>query len=84
MNALGIYLFVSLLFVLGSIMEFAVIMAVQRWYDLRRKTKPANGNSYKRRGSLNVTSLIATIDGMAMILSFIAYTLFNAVYWIII
>ena len=84
MNALGIYLFVSLIFVLGSILELAVIMAVQRWYELRRRTKPANGNSYKRRGSLNVTSLIATIDGMAMILSFLAYTFFNAVYWTII
>ena len=84
MNALGIYLFVSLIFVLGSILELAVIMAVQRWYELRRRTKPASGNSYKRRGSLNVTSLIATIDGMAMTLSFLAYTLFNAVYWTII
>ena len=84
MNALGLYLFISLIFVLGSILELALIMAVQRWYELRRRTKPADGNSYKKRGSLNVTSLIATIDGMAMILSFLAYTFFNAIYWIII
>ena len=81
MNALGIYLFVSLIFILGSILELALIMAVQRWYELRRRTKPAHGNSYKRRGSLDVTSLIAIIDAVAMILSFFAYTLFNAVYW---
>ena len=81
MNALGIYLFVSLIFILGSILELALIMAVQRWYELGRRTKPANGNSYKGRGSFNVTSLIERIDGMAMILSFLAYTLFNAVHW---
>lgn len=84
MNALGMYLFVSLTFVLGSILELAVIMALQRWYELRRIKRPANKNSYKKRGSLDVTSLIATIDGMAMILSFLAYIIFTAVYWTII
>ena len=81
MNALGIYLFVSLIFILGSILEHAVIMAVQRWYELRRIKKASNGSGYKRGGSSQETSLMAIIDGMAMILSFSAYMFFNAVYW---
>ena len=84
MNALGIYLFVSLTFTLGSILELSVILALQRWYETRGRKKAARIYSYKRRGSLHVTSLIATIDGMAMIISFSAYTFFNAVYWAIV
>ena len=84
MNALGIYLFVSLTFILGSILELAVIMALQRWYESRGRNKAASIYGYKRRGSLHGTSLIARIDGMALIISFSTYTLFNAVYWKII
>ena len=82
MNALGIYLLTSLLFVIGSMLEFAVIMFLQRRHELAQTKKVANNSNLKsRRGSFDVKSMSAKIDGMAMIIFLSGYVLFNAVYW---
>ena len=82
MNALGIYLLTSLLFVIGSMLEFAVIMFLQRRHELAQTKKVANNRNLKsRRDSLDVKSMSAKIDGMAMIIFLSGYVLFNAVYW---
>ena len=82
MNALGIYLLTSLLFVIGSMLEFAVIMFVQRRHELGQAIKVATPSNLKsRRDSLDVKSWSAKIDGFAMIMFLSGYVLFNAVYW---
>ena len=82
MNALGIYLLVSLSFVIGSILEFAIIMFLHRRHDLGQDKKVADKNDYKGRvESLDIKTLSAKIDGIAMILFLSGYVLFNAVYW---
>ena len=40
MNALGIYLFVSLIFILGSILELALIMADKNSVEEGKSTNP--------------------------------------------
>ena len=82
MNALGIYLLTSLLFVIGSMLEFAVIMFVQRRHELGQASTVATPSNLKsRRSSLDIKSWSAKIDGFAMIIFLAGYVLFNAVYW---
>ena len=72
----------SLLFVIGSMLEFAVIMFLQRRHDLEQAMKVATPSNLKpRRGSLDVKSWSAKIDGYSMIMLLSGYFLFNAVYW---
>ena len=82
MNALGVYLLASLLFVIGSMLEFAIIMFLHRRHDLGQDKKVADKNDYKRReDSIDIKTLSAKIDGIALILFLSGYVLFNAVYW---
>ena len=82
MNALGVYLLASLLFVIGSMLEFAIIMFLHRRHDLGQDERVAGKNDFKTRvGSLDIKALSAKIDGIAMILFLSGYVLFNAVYW---
>ena len=84
MNALGIYLLASLTFVIGTILEFAVIMFLQRRSELREDVKVATTkNSILRKDSFDMKRLSAKIDGMAMVHFLSGYILFNAFYWII-
>ena len=84
MNALGIYLLASLTFVIGTILEFALIMFLQRRNELSGGTKVAMTNSLIiRRDSFDIKRLSAKIDGTAVILFLSGYILFNAFYWII-
>ena len=84
MNALGIYLLASLTFVIGTILEFAVIMFLQRRSELREYAKVATTKTLMmRRDSFDIKRLSAKIDGMAMVLFLSGYILFNAFYWII-
>ena len=84
MNALGIYLLASLTFVIGTILEFAVIMFLQRRSELRAGTKVETTKTLIiRRDSFDIKRLSAKIDGIAVILFLSGYILFNAFYWII-
>ena len=84
MNALGIYLLASLTFVIGTILEFAVIMFLQRRSELRAGTKVETTKTLIiGRDSFDIKRLSAKIDGMAMVLFLSGYILFNAFYWII-
>ena len=44
MSALGIYLAVSLIFIIGTLIEFAIVMTIRRTNDLKPQTmvKPCN------------------------------------------
>ena len=84
MNALGIYLLASLTFVTGSILEFAVIMFLQRSNELRGGAEVATvSNLTLRRTSFNIKTFSAKIDGIALIIFLTGYILFNAFYWIV-
>ena len=82
MNALGIYLLVSLTFLVGNILEFAAIMFLQRRQDLaagkkvERKANPKTGSAL-----YDIKTLSAKVDGMAMIIFLLGYLLFNMIYW---
>ena len=84
MNALGIYLLASLTFLIGAILEFAVIMFLQRRNELSGGTKVAmTSNLIIRRDSFDIKRRSAKIDWIAMILFPSGYILFNAFYWIV-
>ena len=80
MNALGVYLLVSLSFVIGSMMEFAGIMYLQRKHDLGRVIK-VGANFKGKRPTFDVKTWSAKIDGVAMFLFLSSYVLFNGIYW---
>ena len=84
MNALGIYLLASLTFVIGTILEYAVIIFLQRRSDLSAEAKVATIKNLKiRRDAVDIKRLSAKIDGIATILLQYGYILFNALYWIV-
>ena len=82
MNALGVYLLASLLFVIGSMLEFGIIMFLHRRHELGQNKRVAGKNDCKRRvDSRDIMALSAKIDCIAMIIFLSGYVLFNAVYW---
>ena len=81
MNALGVYLLVSLSFVIGSMMEFAGILNLQRKHDLGNVIKVGANFKWKRPTFEIIKTWSAKIDGIAMFLFLSSYVLFNGVYW---
>ena len=81
MNALGIYILISLFFILSAILEFAIILCITRRdefykYGVHDGMEELTRNKYRELYRLNTK-----IDGIAL-LSFISiFVLFNAVYW---
>ena len=115
MNALGVYLLTSLLFVFGTMIEFAFILLTKRIED-ENCTKPGkekekaaklgapftqvspldegNGNTTKEtedgekyETGMKLISIIkflpsaSKLDFVAFITFFLAYAVFNLVYW---
>ena len=84
MNALCIYLLASLMFVIGSILEFAVIMFLHRRNQLKGGAKVATtSNVMLRRASFDINTLSAKIDGIALIIFLSGYILFIVLYWVV-
>ena len=74
---------ISLLFVMGAMLEFAIMMFVQRKNELRNSNKVSIKGRLLRRGSFEMKKLSSKIDRMAMMLFVFAYVVFNVAYWII-
>ena len=49
MSALGIYLAVSLVFIIGTLIEFAIVMTIKRMNDLKQQTTVQPCNQLKLR-----------------------------------
>ena len=80
-NQLGVYLLISLSFVIAAMVEFAGIMFLQRKNRLIRRNKVTNNGELIRRGSFEMELLTMKIDSMALLIFSSAYVLFNSVYW---
>ena len=74
---------ISLLFVMAAMLEFAVMMFLQRNNELRNGNKVSTKGKLFRRGSFEMKKLSSKIDRMAMMLFVFAYVVFNVAYWII-
>ena len=68
---------------MGAMLEFAIMMFVQRKNELRNSNKVSIKGRLLRRGSFEMKKLSSKIDGMAMTLFVFAYLVFNVAYWII-
>ena len=68
---------------MAAMMEFAVMMFVQRKDELNKGNKVSIKGRLLRRGSFEMKKLSSKIDGITMILSVLAYFVFNVAYWII-
>ena len=80
-NQLGVYLLISLSFVIAAMVEFAGIMFMQRKNRLIRSNKVTNNGELIRRGSFEMELLTMKIDSMALLIFSSSYVLFNSVYW---
>ena len=80
-NQLGVYLLISLSFVIAAMVEFAGIMFLQRKNRLIRSNKVTNNGELIRRGSFEMELLTMKIDSMALLIFSSVYVLFNSVYW---
>ena len=83
MTALGIYISVSLFFLMGTILEFAIVLYLHRKQEYNNgKKKKKNANFIIKGGPLSELQLFGTIlDGMAFIFFMSSFILFNVVYW---
>ena len=89
LNVLGTYILVSLFFVIGTMLEMAVVLAYKRIMDNRISDRKVDGlkktkskqcgqndeDTPKLRPSTN------QIDVAALVLFFTSYLIFNGVYW---
>ena len=80
-NPLGIYLLISLFFVMTSMIEFAGITYIQRKNRLIGRNKVTNDGRLKRRGSFEMDQLTMKIDSVALVTFSLGYILFNYAYW---
>ena len=81
-NALGVYLLVSLFFVIAAMFEFAVILHLQRRHDLERYRKmEKQEGELGNKGTFEMKKLSAKIDRAALVLFFLCYVIFNCIYW---
>ena len=80
-NPLGIYLLISLFFVMTSMIEFAGITYIQRKNRLIGRNKVTHDGRLKRRGSFEMDQLAMKIDSVALVTFSLGYILFNYAYW---
>ena len=57
LNALGVYILLELLFVFGTIVEFAIVLVVRQKIDWSKKEEP----SYKELNKFEITGSITSI-----------------------
>ena len=81
MTALGLYLLVSLLFVMATMVEFAGVIFLKRKLDFSRDIRTDRTQSLERSGSFEIEKLSAKIDAIALLSFFVCYILFNGFYW---
>ena len=95
MNALGFYLLISLLFVFGSMVEFAAVLFYRQKMDRSKRPKTnldqKNGRIHRKIGIEWPTNdgmnpeeiLVATskIDWMAFVVFIALYSIFNFIYF---
>ena len=80
-NQLGIYLLISLFFVMTSMIEFAGITYIQRKNRLIGRNKVTSDGRLIRRGSFEMDQLAMKIDSVALVIFSLGYILFNYAYW---
>ena len=68
---------------MAAMLEFAVMMFVQRKNELKNVMKVSIKGRLLRGCSLEMKKLSSKIDAIAMILFVSAYLVFNVAYWII-
>ena len=81
-NSLGIYLLISLLFVMAAMVEFAGIMLMQRRNNLNRGNQVESKGQLLGRNMYEMEKLIARIDGFASFGLTLSYIFFNLFYWV--
>ena len=82
MSALGVYLSVSLLYVMGTIIEFAIVLFLQRKHDFCQEITPEKMEKNKKKISPPGSNRFSVkIDTISFILFTISYIIFNTVYW---
>ena len=92
MNALGFYLLISLLFIFGSMVEFAAVLFYRQKMDRsKRPLDKKNGRIHRKIGidwptddGMNPEEiLVATskIDWMAFVIFIAFYSMFNFIYF---
>ena len=81
MTALGVYLLVSLFFVIGTLVEFAVVLFWERKLELNQRVNFEITHDLQARRLLQFKLTAAKIDLVSLLLFFVCYVLFNMIYW---
>ena len=78
MTALGIYLLISLFFVLATMVELAGVILLRRKLETNVVVKVPGGEIID---AAEIRTSTEKLDFISMILFFSFYVLFNAIYW---
>ena len=91
MNALALYLLISLFFVVGTLLELAIVLEVRRGADKKKKNKVQPNEQTIKVKSLDQKDLEPDLDTMklktekidriAFMTCLILYFSFNVIYW---
>ena len=74
----------SLWFVMGTIIEFAIVLFLQRKQDFHQEINPEKIEKTQKKsmGLPGSTRFSVKIDAKSFVLFSMSYILFNAVYWL--
>ena len=81
MTALGVYLLVSLFFVIGTLVEFAIVLFWERKLGLNQRVNFEKKEVLQERTLLQFKFTAAKIDLVSLVLFIACYVLFNMIYW---
>ena len=66
---------------MGTMIEFAIVIGLKRYVNLKSKKSPGSGQTLTTEPSDDIEVLITKIDVFALAICVSFYTLFNIVYW---
>ena len=81
MTALGIYILISLFFILSAILEFAIILCLMRRDEFYKYGIDDGIEEFTRKKYRELYRLNTRIDGISLVSFISIFVLFNAVYW---
>ena len=81
LTSLGIYIVISLMFLIGSMVELVGMLFLQRIIAIREEDNVGVNEESVERGAFKIHKLCAKVDGVALILFSLTFITFNCLYW---
>lgn len=80
-TAIGIYVLVSLFFVMATLVQLTMVVVLKRRAEKRNQSRVGASETFKRNTIIEAQTLVEMVDLVFMISFPITFVSFNVVYW---